>query len=210
MKYLFNNIKWQNGYIRQLRYKLIKKPGKERDSGYTLIELLIVMMVMIAVGVIVVNILVTALRGNCKAETQNNVRQNGNYTIAQITKMIQYAKVLNGISNDGSSYVTDCTVPVSGNYLQITSFDGGITTFQCSTAVNCTDDPTISSNSASLLNTASVCLKSCNFTCSQSSALSPVTIGINFTLSQKNENSFAECRAEIPFETSVTMRNSGQ
>lgn len=173
------------------------------QRGYTLIELLTVIAIVVVVGVIVAGILISSLRGGSKSNVLDNVRQNGNDAITQMSKMIIYAQSFNGVSNDGGvSYTTNCAqVSPSYQYIKITSFDGGKTIFSC-------NGSTIASNGASLIDTASVSLILCSFTCTQNNFGQAPTIGINFTLSQNTSSSFSEKQATIPFKTSVTIRNN--
>lgn len=172
------------------------------NRGYTLIELLAVIIILITVGTIITSILVTSLRGGNKSNTTNDVRQNGNYVISQMSKMILYAKSFDGVSTDGVNYVTDCInqPPVVYKYIKISSFDGGQTRFSCANG-------TIASGSANLLS-SNFSVTSCSFLCTQSNFLSAPTININFTLSKANAGFFVENQTTIPFETSITPRNN--
>ena len=177
------------------------------QRGYTLIELLAVMIVMVTVGLIVATILVSALRGNNKTNVISDIRQNGNYAIVQIGRMIEFAQRFAGVSTNGVSYTTNC-VGQSGvqyKYVKIIAFDNGETVLSCNFSSN---PPTIASGSASLIDTNRVSLSSdCHFTCSQNTFSEAPVVGVSFTLSQKNVSGFFENRASIPFETSVIMRN---
>jgi prepilin-type N-terminal cleavage/methylation domain-containing protein len=174
-------------------------------SGFTLIELLIVMFILGIVGTVAVSILATTLRGGNKSTNINDVRQNGNYIINQMGKMIAYSQEFKGVSPDNSSdasYVTDCTNPATVyKYIKILSFDGGETIFSCT-------GNTIASNGASLINTAQMTIPtaSCNFYCARSSKVVSPTINVVFTL--QLTGNFVENQSTISFETSVTPRNS--
>lgn len=185
---------------------------KNSQRGYTLVELLAVMIILVSVGVVITAILVTSLRGGNKSNTTNEVRQNGNYIISQMSKMIAYARSFDGVSTDGVNYVNDCTViqppppaptpaPVSYSYIKITSFDGGQTVFSCTGS-------SIASNGAVLVNPSNLNLSSCSFYCTQANILAPPTINVNFTLSKSNSGFFVENQTTIPFETSITPRNN--
>lgn len=185
---------------------------KNLQRGYTLIELLVVMTVLITVGLIVVAILVSSLRGTSKATSIENVRNNGNYAILQISRMIEFAQGFKGVSPDGTNPYT-ITCPQASptptyNYIKITSFDNGETIFACDFSKS---PAVISSRSASLvnplINTNDVTLTSCYFTCSRTNMSQPPIIGINFTLTQQSSSSFFEKQASIPFSTSVVIRN---
>lgn len=175
---------------------------RKSKNGFTLIELLVVMMVLVTVGLIIATIIVSALRGSNKTNTVNTVRQNGDYAISQISKMLEFSQSFGGVSTDGVNYITTCSSPNTlYNYIKTKSFDGGQTVFSCNTSAS-----TLSSNSASLINPDDVKLVSCSFTCSRNISVPP-TIGIDFTLTQKSQSSFFENKASIEFKTSVIMRN---
>jgi type II secretory pathway pseudopilin PulG len=190
--------------------------NKKLQAGFTLIELLAVMIILMAVGTIITSILVSSLRSGNKSTTINDVRQSGNYVIAQMSKMIAYAESFDSVmdTSGGTGSHTDCIPPVVGettptpppltySSVTITSFDGGSTTF------NCTSDGNLASNSADLFpSTMSVAL--CYFTCSQNSIDTSPTVGINFTL-KENPNGktlLPEAQTVIDFQTSVTLRNN--
>lgn len=190
---------------------------KLNNKGYTLIELLAVIFVMVSVGMVIISIMVSALRGGNKSQTTNQVRESGNYVLSQMAKTITFAKHLDGLS-DGTTdsttgdlvYQTNCvvpsgTTPLQYSYIKITSFDGGQTTFSCPDSSAGTTS--IASNSAPLLGD-NYTVTNCTFTCSQPSISIPPTIDISFTLSQKS-GSFTEKQATIPFDTSITIRNFG-
>lgn len=173
-----------------------------KNQGFTLIELLTVMMIMITVGLIIAAILVSTLRGSNKTNTVNTVRQNGDYAISQISKMLEFAQSFGGVSNDNINYSTACSSPTTPyNYIKIKSFDNGQTIFSCNTS-----NSTIASNGASLINPNDVSLIDCSFTCSRNISVPP-TIGIDLKLTQKSSTGLFENNASIEFKTSVIMRN---
>jgi len=183
------------------------------SKGFTLFELLIVILLVAVVGGISTVILVSSLRGSDRTNSINKVRTNGYYAITQMTKMIKYAKSFDGISNadwhsNPNAWVGNCdSTPDPKTYLKITSFDGGITFFTCVDANGLPDRGEISSNSASLIDPNSVKVESCSITCRRVSTNEPATITIDFALSNVSGSNLYEKQASIPFHTSVTMRN---
>ncbi|OGH11415.1 MAG: hypothetical protein A3B38_01135 [Candidatus Levybacteria bacterium RIFCSPLOWO2_01_FULL_36_13] len=192
------------------------------SKGYTLVELLAVIIILVSVGGIIIAIVTTSLRGGNRSINVNEVRQEGNFAITQMSRMIKYAKSFDGVSADGSanSYTTSCLpititptpAPVKYKYLKITSFEGGVITFSCKDGAS---DITnlLSSNSANLINTSKVSLveDSCYFSCNQdNSILSPI-IDIHFDLTPYTSVTpvFVENTLTIPFQTSVVFRNIG-
>lgn len=188
------------------------------SKGFTLIEMLVAIGVFVVVGSIAVSILFSALRGTNKTNVITIVRQNGNYAISQMEKMIRNAKSFEAVSADlGYTWETVCNPSTHYRQIKISSFDDVETTFKCN------DNNNISSVSASgatvyLLDTSSVSLPStiplpqnrCYFTCSRPDSVSPPIIGINFYLTDTSTTGFAENKASqsaILFQTSVQIRN---
>lgn len=189
--------------------------NKKIQAGFTLIELLAVMIILVVVGTIITSILVSTLRSGDKSTTTNDIRQNGNYAMAQMSKMITFAKSFDGI-NDGITWHTDCVAPpaptpaLPSQYysVRISSFDGGQTTFSCSGS----PDFKLASNAADMVPSNKIIASPrCYFTCSQDNLSAPPTIGINLTLEKKPQPGFTllpEAQTVINFQTSLTLRNS--
>lgn len=178
-------------------YQLFFSRDYKSCAGFTLIELLAVMVVFVSVSGIVITILFSALRGTNKTNTISVVRQNGNYAISQMTKMIRFAKKLESACVPSSTSIT------------IKNLDDGQTIFSCGSLVNCSGN--ISSNSAAVLDTTAVCLVSCSFSCTRTENSETPIIGINFSLNKAGTSTLVERIAgtsPIPFQTSVSMRNS--
>lgn len=193
----------------------VKSQKLKAPNGFTLIEMLVVITVVMTVGIVVTGILFSAFRGSNKSKAFNNIENNGNYVIAQVSRLTRFSKKFDGVSTDGLNFVSNCAqvqppaptpspAPIAYSHLRITSYDGGQTTFSCSTS-------TISSNSASMLDTALVSLESCRFTCSQSSPSDFPIISIQFTLTQFKPTGAPQFLPEqapsANFQTSITPRN---
>lgn len=204
----------------------------KNNKGFTLIELLIVMSVMVIVGGLVAAIMIASLRISNKSTTLNDVRQNGDFAISQMTKIIEYGQFLDHVVDSANNSFTNCVPADAQNpppvpppappysSVAIVNPDGGQTTFACAG-----NPANIASQSASatsiisapvttttnLINTGAVTIdpNSCYFTCSQSSVSDSPIIGIHFSLSSKNGNAFAK-NSHLDFQTSVLMRNSSR
>lgn len=182
----------------------LSKDSLAQNVGFTMIELITVMIVLLIISGIVLSIMFSSLRVTNKTNVLTSVKQNGNYAISQMEKIIRNAKNFNGVKvNLADSYLSFCpSGSTQHHFLKITSFDGLETEFIC--------DTQISSNSGSLVDLNSVDVSSCFFTCSQTSSSDFPTININLSLSQRSTSSFVEHKASasaILFQTSVTMRN---
>lgn len=189
----------------------------KKSRGFTLIELVVVVGILITVGAILLNTLVIVLRVAIKTNTLTEVRQNGGYALSQITKMLRDAKSFQGVSTDGTSFSTNCVVstPLAGTLtptppayksIKITTYTDNEVIFSCTPT-------TIASNGASLLNTRAVAIATCSFSCLQNTILESPTIGIHFSLTQYTPTGTillperTASASAIPFETSVTLRN---
>ncbi len=179
------------------------------SDGFTLIELLVTMFIMTTVGTLIIGIFVVSLRSTTKVNNLQLIRQNGNYTVQQMVKMLQFAQRFDGVSTNGTTFVTSCETPPSSTaqltqyrYVRFTAYDGGQTTFSCQTGPD-----TIASNSASLIDTNTYSITACSFTCTQFRADSPQAIGVSFTLQKNSGVNILEDPAPLDFQTSVTMRN---
>ena len=192
------------------------------NKGYTLVELLAVIVVMIVVGVIISSILVSSLRGGNKTSTVNEVRDNGNTAMTRMARAIEFAKRFEGVSevNLDGPFRSDCLpeevgpltptpTPVHYKHIKIRAFDEGETTLSCLNS-------TIASTSATgatmaLISESGISApdSSCYFTCNQAFISQPPTIGINFTLSKGASSLFFEQKFSTDFHTSVVMRNLG-
>ena len=185
---------------------------KSNSSGFTLIELLVVIIILGFVGAISVGIISSALRSSNKSAAVNNIRQNGNYVLSQMTKMIAYTPEFKGVCGSpadctlSSSYTVSCSDSgTSYDHLKIINPDGGETVFVCDLANNTIASVSAASNSP-LTNTSDMKVTSCSFHCASFDSTVSPTISIAFTLT--SNGTLAENKAEISFETSVKPRNN--
>ncbi len=164
----------------------------KRNSGFTLIE---VLMVVLILGVVVVaggSLFFAIMKGASKSEVIKEVKQNGDYALSVIERMVRNAQEL------------DCTTVT--NQITIINPDKGTTTFSCAA-----EDQVfkIASNSGRLTGKnvtlgEGVCPASLLFTCDQTK--SPPTVTIGFTLSQAGTGGRQEEKAQVPFQTTVSLR----
>ena len=184
------------------------------NRGFTLVEMLAVIAIIVTVGTIILAIVTNSLSGSGKSDAISQIRQNGSYALAQMTRVITYSKSFSGVSSDGQNYANGCLVsqtdptptPVPYSSIRVTSFDGGVTTYTCEINGNA-DLDTISSTSAtlqkaSLLDVNNVTLTECHFTCEQVNLSDQPRIGIVFTLTSKKSPG-----TNSTFQTTVIPRN---
>lgn len=174
------------------------KDKMKESLGYTLIEMITVIAIFVIIGSLITGILYSALRGGSKVGIVSTVAQSGNYALSIISNLITSSV---SVLSVGGVPITDCIGNPTGTSIEISGLDGGKTTLSC---IN----ETVSSNSASLLDTSLVKItsSSCTFSCVQADPYSPPIINVGFTLENKTGSLF-EKRASAPFKTSAIIRN---
>lgn len=167
----------------------------KQQRGFTLIELLVSMMVIVIVGSVILSIFFSVLRGSNKTDKIIQVRQNGNYAISQVTKMIRGARSI------------DCVPPEpSVGHVTVTDEKGSLTTISCSegkiTAVGASSTTELSDDSKVNVE--------CSFSCSQQygSLMKLVGITLEVSATQGEEETAPEDQATQEFKTSVVIRST--
>lgn len=169
-----------------------------KSFGFSLIEILVAISIIITASTVVVAILFSSFRGISKSAVTEEVRQNGNRAISQMSRTIQFAENFLGASVDGAAYQS-CVGGVGAyQFIKVRS-GGGDVILSCN---NLTVDGT------SLIDTTRVKVVggSCSFSCTQGSDIDSPIIGITFQLSQKSATVLEKSQT-IPFSTTVKMRN---
>lgn len=164
------------------------------NEGFTLIEVLAAITVLVVIGTIVGSIFLSSVKGTTRATTLSVARQNGAYALSQIEKTIRNAQAITSSPNPCAP------IPTPASSITILGVDNTTTAFACTGS-------TLTSNGGSLIDTSSLAVASCSFSCIQSSSADYPTITTQFTITQVRPNSFFEQKASIPFQTSVTLRN---
>jgi prepilin-type N-terminal cleavage/methylation domain-containing protein len=154
-------------------------------KGYTLVEILVVIGIFAIVAVMGTMMFFYILKGAAKTRALAEVKQNGDYALGAMTRLIRNAKTLESW-NDHRIILTDQ--------------NGESITFEC---VN----GEIASASASLIS-ETVEVEDCTdmFAVEEGTALTPDKVTISFTLRQAGAGRPEE-KAEVDFKTTVLMRN---
>lgn len=163
----------------------------KKEAGFTLVELMVVVVVVATVGTMVVNLFVINLRASAKSKALTNAKQNGDYALSVMERMIRNAQEV-------KSYCP--AVGATSSSLQIVNPDKGITNFDCSGVQ-------IASNSGIFLTSNQLAVKSgsCSFFCLKPQG-KPAVVTVKFTLGQKSSYLGTELKAEVPFETTISTR----
>lgn len=200
--------------------KNLQRTQAIKRNGFTLVELLISMFLILSISAVVMTIFVAGLRGTNRSSAEADVRQNGNLALTQMSRLIRNAKIFKGVSVDGTTnFISSCYTPTADptptpqayKGVQVTAFDGGTTTIKCPSV----GETTISSISATLATPApltestrvTVSPNSCYFTCQQDSPTDPPVIGISFTVESLRSSGVIGQSVDQTFQTTVLPRN---
>jgi prepilin-type N-terminal cleavage/methylation domain-containing protein len=192
----------------------------KESKGFTLVELLVVVAVIGSISAIIAGVVASTLRGTNKTSTVNNVRENGNYAVSQISRTIKYAKTIEGASLDGNPPwecqampfpLTPTPTPIRYKAVKTIDFNGVETTFSCNNSAD-TPSLTIASNNDSLISADTIALPTpvstfCFFTCVKERITDSPSIGINFTLTSKTVSNLVETQASVRFSNLIKGRN---
>jgi type II secretory pathway pseudopilin PulG len=194
-----------------------KTSNIKSSKGFTLVELLTSIIVLVAIGSVVSGVIVSSLRGSNKTNNIESIRQAGNYALSQMSKDIEYAQSFDGkntgLSNDdGVTYDTSCKLALNPTPTPVTPYS--LITVQSSsniitkyTKYRCTPSE-LSADENALIASESGTLIGCSLTCIQNNPMDAPIIKISFSIGSKNSNGLVESsNPPIVFETSVTMRN---
>lgn len=173
----------------------------KKEHGFTLVEVLVVSAILFTVGVMVVQLFFSSLKGSIKSTTLAIVKQEGDYALTVMERMIRNSREVTG----------GCTLspPTTfSTYLDIRNPDDNTTTFSCA-------GTRIASASATPPLTQYLTSESVAVSCSGPGQLfdcqqfNEGKIGINFTVSQNlpGVTPRVEETAQMNFKTTVTLRN---
>lgn len=194
------------------------------NRGFTIIELLIVMLILVIVGGLMTSIFVVSLRSTNKSNNLATVRQNGNGAIEQMSRKLRYATKIVGLGNtlpvttldSNPGLCSDGSVDLDpSQYYKMISFETEnpdpnidtpiLNTFSCNDS-----DGTIDIDTDAITDKLHTSVQNCSFSCIQQPSGS--TVNIYFKMSDKNGGTSTEINENvvtpITFSTSVTLRNT--
>jgi prepilin-type N-terminal cleavage/methylation domain-containing protein len=174
---------------------------KYRNAGFTFIEILVATGVIALISGVSAQVFLAASRNAVKSDLIRNIKQNGEYSLESMSRMIQSAKSISA-----------CTGAPSGSFA-IKNADDGVTTFGCVLDGTVTRIASGSAIGTAYLTTAGLTLggatcaqSSLTFLCTPNAGL-PSRVRINFSLSQIGNPVKNYEKATVPFQTTVTMRS---
>lgn len=176
----------------------------KKNKGFTLIEILVTVGVLGIIAAFGTQMFLSILRNSKKTQVLTEIKQNGDYAINVMERMIRNAEKIIEPDDTCSSCNGHCS---SCTDIKIKNPDRSSTVFRCSSSPN---NITLSTNGGppdDLINSKAD-VDFCNFNVTKGGVgVNPDTVVISFTLSEPGVVTRPEDRALIEFKTSVTLRN---
>lgn len=177
-------------------------------SGFSLIELLVGIAIIITATTVVLSIIVSSFRITSKNTSSDRVRQAGNNAVSQIIRMVQFSEYFYGMSKDFGNTIVDSCDPPDEIYNAIKIKYRGVDKI-----ISCSIDSNIKiqSNGESameMFENEKYRVNNCKITCIKTSDYSPPKIGLSFDLDYGNEGAVSEKTSKINFSTTIKMRNN--
>lgn len=169
-----------------------------------MLEIVVAVGVIALVGTLITQVFFTTSRSNTKTEVQKNVKQNGDFAIELMGRMIRGARRV----------TTSCsTAGTTTTSIAITNPDGGGTTFGCLLDGTVTRIASTSASRTDYLTDQDLTLggvdctgASLQFVCTTPTD-QPTTIAITFQLTQQGAPPDQFDKASGSFQTTVAIRN---
>lgn len=174
-----------------------------KEKGFSLIEILVGISIVITATTVVLSMLVSSFRISNKTTTSSALRQNGNYALNQISRRIQFAEAFNGGRNSTSQdFDPSACTSTRRDFNQISIRYNGVDQI-----ISCSGT-TIQIDGRSSIDTSKARIVSgtCNLSCEKETTDSPL-IGIEFDLESATGSDLVEESSVVEFSTTVKMRN---
>lgn len=173
--------------------------------GFTLVELLVAVTIIAGLAILLAQSFLTTTRSNTKVERLTDVKQNGEYALAVMERMIRNATRISALCTSDGSVATSSAA--------VESPDGLSTTFGCLLDGSVTRVASVSGMGTEYLTSDAVTLggascdgDSLNFYCT-SIADVPKNLKVTFQLSQRGTPVDQFEKASTVFQTSMSVRS---
>ncbi|CAN5157620.1 hypothetical protein BH11PAT1_BH11PAT1_3130 [soil metagenome] len=179
-------------------------------AGFTIIELLVVIILLMTIGGLVGGIFFVSLRSANKSNKIAIVRQNGNAALTQMSRKIRYATDISFASTDGTPLgcVSSPPLPQSMITTNLKADGSSIEDIFSCPVIDPATSNAITMGGIAITDAEVSKIMACSFSCTPQ-ATGSKTVTIQFDMADNNGGTgvFERSVAAIHFETSITMRN---
>jgi prepilin-type N-terminal cleavage/methylation domain-containing protein len=158
---------------------------KQKLAGYTLVEMLVVVVVFAVIGLISSETIILTLRGTAKADAISKVRNNLDFAVGAMERQIRGAKLIQSCSNLSMTIVDQ---------------NDSLVTFAC-ISPNVNHLPSYIASSSASLTSSNITISSCSFTCTQATSTTPAQVTISVTGQDRQSQN-----APVSVTTQITLR----
>jgi prepilin-type N-terminal cleavage/methylation domain-containing protein len=173
---------------------------KHTTHAFTLVEILVSVSIVGILSLLIVQSFFTSLRSNTKTELMKDIKQNGDYAMQTMTRIIQNSDTV--ITCSGNSLIIR---GFDGNQTTLSSFDDGGNVCRLASSSAATRY-TLTSSNMTMETHGLPCDTAITFTCEDLGGL-VAKVNISFGLVQKGSPVDAIDKASQIFSSSVVVRN---
>ncbi len=159
-------------------------------KGYTLIEILVVVVVFAVISLIATQTVILILRGTKKAESVSKVRQNLDYAMGSMERQLRSARSITSACNNSAS-----------SQINFIDQSGNVNSFSC-VGTNQTGSASSVASSSADLTSSDITISSCSFVCAPATSNSPPSVTLSVTGSDITRQG-----ASVTVTTQVTLRS---
>lgn len=172
-------------------------------NGFTLLEILVSVTVLSIIIVLLTQVFVVSTRTNTKNELTRQIKQNGDYALGAMSRLIQNSLEINSACSETGTTTTA---------LGLVNFDGGSTSLACLNESGILRIASVSAataylTSSSLTLSGTDCTDALTFVCTTGLDNSK-SVQINFSLKQLGSPTTTFEQASLNFQTTVNTRNT--
>jgi len=184
--------------------KLIKNSKIDILYGFTLIELMVVVVLFAVLATVGANFFSTILRGSNKVSSINQLKQNGSYAFGIMERFIRNAEMVMSTCDDGTNKLSSITILNPDNNQTTFDFSGGrIASVSAWPAPTPSFTFNLTDSSVVLLDVPNTSY----FKCTSGNG-TPEKIDIVFTLQPTNMSALpVDKKATVQFQTTISLRN---
>lgn len=153
--------------IRNKKIKILPKKA-QNQSGYSLLEVLVVLVIFSLLAVISSTAILLAIRGARKSDASARVRENLDFTIATIERQVRNATSITNCGPDSVDFEDTDYNPASFSCQNIGQADGYV------------------ASGSARLTANGVTVTACSFTCTGEQGSNPPSVSVDLTAKDRN------------------------
>lgn len=176
--------------------------AKSQSLGFTLIEIIVSVGIIGLIIVVITQVLFSTGQSNSKVEIQKEVKQNGNYALGVMERMIRNARSVKSTCDGTSTKSIEIVNPGSGTTRLECVLNSGVTRLASESAsIEYLTNESVTLGGVNCVDVANTL----QFTCTSSSGIPP-RVNVSFSLSQKGTPGTQFEQASESFQSTVNLR----